>query len=279
MISQRVVAEDGTSIHSVFMPGREKDPKAAGTIFWIHGFGEHIGRYERHFQYFADFGYASVGFDLRGHGQSSGPRAYINRFEDYLSDILTIYHHYEPNLTEPVFLIGHSMGGLILIRFLQLHGGDIPYKTAVASSPLLGIRVKVPVWKDVLGNLAAKIYPKLAIPSGLDPTYISHDPDVVQKYAQDPLVLTIATAGWFAEIKKHLVLAHHEARAIPRNFHILMAGDDQLVDPNATREFYKKLDPTIAKSLTTYEGWYHEILNEPERHKVLQQMHLLFQPN
>lgn len=279
MANQHITVADGTSLHTVFQQGSEKDSKTAGTILWIHGFGEHIGRYERHFQYFADFGYSSIGFDLRGHGRSSGVRAFVGRFEDYLADILAVYHHFEASLAEPIFLVGHSMGGLILIRFLQLHGGDIPYKTAIASSPLLGIKVKVPTWKEFLGDLAAKIYPKLAIPSGLDPMYISHDPNVVQQYIQDPLVLTVATAGWFVEIKKHLALAHQEARAIPRNFHILMAGSDQLVEPSATKEFYKKLDPTIAKSLTVYEGWYHEILNEPERHKVLQQMHLLLQNN
>ena len=278
MTNQSIVVADGTKLHTVFMPSKEGVAKyPLATILWIHGFGEHIGRYERHFQYFSDFGYNSIGFDLRGHGRSSGARAYINRFEEYLDDVLAVYQHYKENLATPVFLVGHSMGGLILIRFLQLHGEEIPYKTAVASSPLLGIKMKVPAWKDFLGNLAAKIYPKLSIPSGLDPTYISHDQAVVSQYIQDNLVLKIATAGWFSEIKKHLPLAHQEARAIPRNFHILMAGNDQLVDTNATKEFYKKLDPSIEKSLTVYEGWYHEIFNEPERQKALQQLHLLLQ--
>ncbi len=85
----------------------------------IHGFNEHSGRYARLAGDLNAQGYAVYSMDLRGHGKSAGPRAWINSFEEYLDDV-QIYYSTELQSSrpgKPVFLLGHSMGGLILARY------------------------------------------------------------------------------------------------------------------------------------------------------------------
>jgi lysophospholipase len=216
--------------------------------------------------HFAQLGYASIAMDLRGHGKSGGTRMFIRDMEDYLQDVKAVVSHFADHLQGKSFLIGHSMGGLVVIRFRQVYPDAIPNLTCtVVSSPFLGISAPIPAWKKTASKLVVSLYPKLSMPNGLDANHVSHDPEQVRKYVADPLNSKIATAGWFEAVQRAHIQARANAPQTHGPLHILAAGDDKLVDLAATRIFYAALSPQIDKSLHVFDGWYHEIFNETDK--------------
>ncbi len=255
---------DGTSLFcQTWIP--TENPVA--TLIIVHGLGEHSDRYQHVAQYFSERNFAVFAADLRGHGKSAGQRGHIDTFQDYLNDVtalITFAKTESPNL--PLFLMGHSMGGLIVLNYALKTPQGI--SSVVASGPGLRARMKVPAWKVTMANLMSNLLPKLSIPNGIDPHHISRDPDVVQKYIANPLVHDKVSARWYTEFVNtgDWVLQHAKSMNVPTL--VLQGGADPIVDPTGARDFFEGM--TIAdKKHIEYPNLYHEILNEPEQMTVL----------
>ncbi|MCY1137178.1 lysophospholipase [Actinoplanes sp. Pm04-4] len=142
-----------------------------------HGYGEHIGRYERLADRLVADGAVVYAVDHVGHGRSEGERVHITDFEDVVTDLHTLdetARREHPGL--PVVLLGHSMGGLIAARYAQRYGDTLA--ALVLSSPLIGR------WEGAAQLLALDEIPDVP----LDITTLSRDPSVGERYAADPLV-------------------------------------------------------------------------------------------
>ena len=100
----------------------------------VHGLGEHSGRYMNVVDHFLPLGYAVYGLDHIGHGKSDGEREYVERFDDY-TDSLTIFYNMVAGwqADKPIFILGHSMGGLITSYYLLDHQDK--FKGAVSPPP------------------------------------------------------------------------------------------------------------------------------------------------
>jgi alpha-beta hydrolase superfamily lysophospholipase len=138
----------------------------------------------------------------------------------------------------------------------------------VLSSPYLALAMKVPAVKAVAGKVVSKIFPTLAMKTGLDPSVLSHDQDVVEKYAADPLVSNIATARWFTEIQEAQATAVQQAGGIKCPMLMLLAGDDRLVSAPVSKNLFAGA-ASADKTLHEYDDYYHEVFNEVGRDKVL----------
>src|SRR5262245_5086694 len=110
-------SRDGTTLHELTWPA--STPRGAVAI--IHGYGEHIGRYDQVGKALAARGLTVRGIDFRGHGQSSGARGHIQRFDEYLDDLAALAARCPER---PLFLLAHSMGGLVAAEYLLKHGSD-----------------------------------------------------------------------------------------------------------------------------------------------------------
>lgn len=256
-----VHGQDALPLQVRFFPATN-GAAAAPTILWVHGAFEHSGRFLPHLQRYADRGFQSITYDQRGHGKSGGKPMTLRGLDQYLSDLTQVAHHFQDRINGPLYLFGHSMGGLVVLRHRQQYPDAFPITSTVLSSPFLGIAAPVPAWKRVLSKVIVGIAPDFAVPADLNPAHISHDPAEVAAYKNDALVHTNATAGWFEAITAAHVSALAEAPSTPGPLHILMAGDDKLVSTAATKRFYEKLPAGIEKSLREFEGFYHEGLNE-----------------
>jgi len=242
----------------------EKDPKAVLLI--VHGLAEHSGRYMNLVNHFVPLGYAIYGVDHIGHGKSAGSRVYVERFEDFtdtLKDFSHMIRDWQPK--KPIFLIGHSMGGLISSIFLLDHQDEL--SGAVLSGP----SVKVPDMSSVTilaGKLFSTLMPKLGL-LALEADGVSRDPEVVKAYINDPLVYTgKITARLAAELLKAMKSAAAGASKITLPILIAQGSEDRLVDPDGAQMLHDTVG-SVDKTLKIYDGLYHEIFNEPEHQKVL----------
>lgn len=242
----------------------EGPPRA--IVFFIHGLGDHSGRYAHIGKALADAGFAMTSFDQRGHGKSGGQRGHFPSLETILDDI----HQHIQQAGErfpvlPTFLYGHSLGGLLVLNYATYHKHSLKgvIVTAVAlRTPVLEQKFKMALVK-VLGGL----FPTMTIPTGLDVTGLSRDREVVRAYQEDPLVHDLATlaSGRMGSPAMDRAFAHAAEFSTPL---LLMHGTaDRLTYPWGSQEFCDLVPGNC--TLKLWDGLYHELHNEPEQDQVL----------
>ena len=236
----------------------------------VHGLGEHSGRYLALADHLADLGFSLWIPDLRGHGKSGGDRGHVDAFDDYTRDVrefLDIARTGKSSET-PVFLLGHSMGGLVAI--LAALGHQEMINGLVLSSPALGVAAPLPAVKKFAVTCLARLFPRLGIKNELDPQNVSRDPEIVKQYIADPLVHDRVSTNWFIQFIGTIEKAFDRAADLQLPILIQAAGEDRLVNTHAVEAFFEKL--TLPdRTLKVYRDLYHEIYNEtePDREKVI----------
>ncbi len=243
----------------------EAAPKA--ILFVVHGLAEHSGRYMNLVNYFVPRGYAVYGLDHIGHGKSDGTRVYLERFNDFIEPLKTYFdmiQGWHPG--KPVFLVGHSMGGLIGSVYLLEHQDEL--KGAVLSAPAVKVSDNISPATIMLGKILSGILPQTGL-LALDATAISKDKSVVDAYLNDSLVYTgKVTARLAAEMLSAMQRVTAEAATIRLPILLLQGSADRLIDPGGANMLHEKAS-TPDKTLKVYAGLYHEVFNEPEREQVL----------
>jgi acylglycerol lipase len=253
---------------SIYYQGWLPEEDAKAVVLIVHGLGEYCGRYVNVVNHLVPRGYAVYGLDHIGHGKSEGEREVVQRFEDY-TDALTIYYDMVKGWQagKPIFLLGHSMGGLIAAYYLLDHQGD--FKGAVLSAPAVKVSDSISPVAITMSKILSAVAPKAGV-LALDASGISRDPEVVTAYVNDPLVFHGKTpARLAAEMLKAMQRVTAEADKITLPFLVVQGGDDKLVDRGGAQMLYDKAR-SRDKAIKVYEGLYHEVFNEPERAGVLQ---------
>jgi alpha-beta hydrolase superfamily lysophospholipase len=235
------------------------------TFAVAHGLGEHAGRYERFAQGMAKHGFGTYAIDLRGHGNSPGPRGHVDSWSQWTDDVSAFVAHVASITGGEVVPLGHSFGGATLLSTV-LAGKLSDARRFIVSSPALKVKVKVPAWKIRLGTTASKVLPKLALDNEVDPKLLSRIPEVVEAYRADPLVhskisLRLYTE-WLAASRDIL----NRAGEIKVPFLILAGTDDGLIDPEGSKELHDKA--TAMSELRLLEGRYHEPFNDRDNEEV-----------
>ncbi|HEX7241947.1 MAG TPA: alpha/beta hydrolase [Longimicrobiaceae bacterium] len=255
---------DGVRLHTCAWEVAE--PRAA--LLLAHGIGEHSGRYAPLARDLAAHGVAVYALDHRGNGRSPGRRGHVRRFGEYVDDLEAFRRHVAAALPAglPVFLLGHSLGGLIALRYLQAHP-EAPLAGAVLSSPALGIAVEAPAWKTRLAGLLSRVLPALPFANEIDPAHLTHDRAVVDGYRDDPLVHPRITPRLYTEMLAAISAALAEGGRLRLPLLFLIPDADRVVAPAAARAFAEGLRGDV--TVRVYEGFYHESLNELERERVV----------
>jgi acylglycerol lipase len=238
----------------------------AGLVF-VHGLGSHSGRYMNVVDRLVPDGIAVYGFDNIGHGKSEGARLKVEGFADF-TDTLAIYCGRVKawQSGKPLFLFGHSMGGLITAYYLLDHPAE--FQGAILSAPALKPGEGTSPAMILAGRVLSAVAPELGL-FRLPATGLSRDPEVVKAYRDDPLVHHGKTpARLAAELLKAMRRAEREASGITLPLLVLLGGADTIVNPGGARMLYEKAG-SKDKTIRIYEGLYHETFNEPERGQVL----------
>jgi alpha-beta hydrolase superfamily lysophospholipase len=257
---------DGVGRVELYWQGWLPDEPASGVLLLCHGVGEHSGRYGNVVAALSGDGWAVYGLDHRGHGRSTGRRAHVGSYADWLHDFDAFRCHVAQRHDGlPIFLLGHSMGGQIALAYALRHQEEL--RGLVLSAPALASdavpKRAVPVLKGL-----ARIGPTLR-PVGIDTTKISKDPEVVAAYQADPLVHHgKPTIGLFAVLVEQFAVLPDEARGLRLPLLVQHGLLDELTDPAGSRLLEAK-SGSQDQTVHWYEGLWHEIYNEPEREKPL----------
>jgi alpha-beta hydrolase superfamily lysophospholipase len=242
------------------LPTSGEPPKA--MVLLLHGYGDHRGRYRRVADRWAEASVASAALDLRGHGTSGGVRGYCEHFRDYHQDVADmlaeIPSHTPPNV--PLFAFGHSFGALVVTTFALEHPGV--FQGLVLTSPHFGLALEVPKLKRTAGQVASRVYGRLALATGLCGNDLTHDESIARAYDNDPLVNKNATARWFTEASaaQRDLLARAPQLTIP--LLCVQGGADHVASPSASRAVFDRVGSTD-KQFDERAGLFHEVLNEP----------------
>jgi lysophospholipase len=207
--------------------------------------------------------------DLRGHGRSAGHRAHLTRFSQLLGDLQAFRRAVRQRSHAPQVLLGHGFGGLVVLRYLETQPPDALH-AAVVTSPFLGPAQTVPLWKQMVSQLCADLWPTITFSLGRDPDHISRDPAVSAAYATDPAVEGRFTAGAWRETQwaQRAVVADGHRIECPLLF--LLAGEDRLVDAHLARAFAAALRGQV--EVRWHPEMYHELLSDPQRERVIAEM-------
>ncbi|MBW2561496.1 MAG: lysophospholipase, partial [Deltaproteobacteria bacterium] len=250
---------------NIFYRKYQADGEKARVVI-AHGLGEHSGRYGNVVNRLIPRGISIWAPDHRGHGQSDGPRGHIFSFYQYIDDLHSLIALARDTLPEgeKIFLLGHSLGGLIALRFAARFPEVID--GLIVSAPALGLPKEPSSILVFIVRILSALRPTLSLANGFDASKISHDEEVVRAYLDDPLVHDRVTARWFTEFASAMEVAGRSASEIKIPFLMQLAGDDHLTSADASKRFFESL-PLADKTLYIYKDLYHEIYNETQQQR------------
>jgi lysophospholipase len=265
-IEETITASDGLRI---YLRRREVEG-ARGEVLIIHGFGEHSGRYGPLTDHLVNHSYTVTAYDHRGHGLSDGLPGHVENFGEYEDDLHKVVS-YVRGRGQPrnLYLIGHSMGGLVTLRYVAKKGGDL--SGAVISAPLIALASPVPAHRLMIARVSARMAPRMRLDNEINPAVLSRDPEVGKAYAADALVNRKVSARWFAEATRAMGEVKTLAGQVTIPVLVMQGTEDKLASAEATKQFFEQIG-SRDKELAIYPGFYHEIFNEPEKQDLFERV-------
>ncbi len=232
----------------------------------LHGLGDHSGLYPTLVEYLLPRGFAVHAPDLRGNGRSPGQRAYISRWEELREDLhrfLAVVRAEEPD--RPLFVLGNSLGGLIVLEYALHHPQGI--RGVIAASPPLG-RLGIPAPLLWLGRIMSRIAPRLALRTGFDLSGLARDPAVTATLLADPWFHRWGTARLSTEVAGAVARVQAGAPRFPLPVLVLHGGADRMVPPEGSRSFIANCGQPD-RELREYPEAYHVLFADLDRERVL----------
>jgi len=252
------VTRDGLSLHAL---GLRPQGTPRAVVAMVHGLAEHIDRYADLHQVLLKAGFAVAAADLRGFGRSPGARGHINGWADYRADACAILDGARSLAPEaPLFLFGHSMGGLIVLdTALNASPHDLRgLRGVISSGPALipgGVRRPL---VEAFARALSGLLPRLSIAMKINPQGISSLPEVVQDYLADPLIHHQVTVRWGTEIMACMPATLQAASRFAHPLLIQHGADDPINSPEGSRAFIERCGHAD-RSLKLYPGSRHEV--------------------
>ncbi|HEU5139305.1 MAG TPA: alpha/beta hydrolase [Bacillales bacterium] len=241
--------------------------KARGVIVLVHGSGEHHGRYEWLINEWLTNGFHVIMGDLPGHGEAADRRGHIDSFDEYI-DSITVWVRKAESCGLPVFLFGHSLGGLAVIRTLTEK--KLPVSAVILSSPCVGLKNPPPKSLQLFAKAVKSFASKWRVrikSSGANPS-ATRSEERLMKDELDPLILRKVSIGWYTQLEQALNLAFEKIDDFPDvPLLVMQAGEDKIVDKHKVNRWFNQI-PVEDKTYKEWDGLFHEILNEPERKEV-----------
>jgi alpha-beta hydrolase superfamily lysophospholipase len=232
----------------------------------LHGLGDHSGLYAAVGDYFAPRGFAVQAPDLRGNGRSPGKRGHIGSWTTYREDLRRLVELVgRESPAQPLFLLGHSLGGLIVLEYALHYPGGL--RGVIASAAPLG-RLGVPAPLLFLGRIASRVWPGFSLETGMDLSGLARDPSVAAEVLADPLFHRKGSARLSTEIAGARARVQTAAARYPVPALVLHGSADRMVPPDGSREFAARARGRDVRFIE-YPGGYHALFADQGREQVL----------
>lgn len=274
------------SPHRVKLFGQVWKPSSVkGTVLLVHGFAEHVGNYGNLINDFVKQGFAVAAIDNRGHGLSEGIRGFVESPDCYAQDIEEwlsyCFPHIAPN--KPLYLWGHSLGGLICLHLLVRGNLPIAPSGVALSSPLLGFPRLSGVRKLMMrfSSFMGRVFPTLQLNSGIPDTALSSDKRYLDRRAQDGLIHHSVTPAWVVNVSKTINEVQHGGTDFDDICPILLmlAGKEHVTNLVDARDFaFRNLSSLIHKVIE-FPDALHELEKDSVRPRVLSESLAWFESN
>lgn len=242
-----------------------------GTILITHGQAEHSECYHRLINALDGQNWNFIGWDLRGHGKSQGLRGYAKDFDEYVLDF-NIFLDLSLSLMEvqnkPIVLLAHSMGALIqTCAITEKKHLSSQIAGQILSSPLFGVAVNVPEWKDKGAGLINSLLPKVTLGNEIKYEQLTRDLDVIREYEADTYRHNRISSGVYLGFKREFERIMNRASQIqiPTLLHI--SDKDPVVSSEKALKFFDNV-ACANKRLKIVEGGKHELYNDTVRLEI-----------
>lgn len=268
---------DGHQLGEITAPDGERIPyrewhraDARAVILYLHGQGEHSGPFTAMGDCLFDMGFSLYAHDQRGFGLSRARRGHIDSYDRFLDDVTVMLNRARArNPGRPCFLLGLSMGGHLALRAAYRNGHLLA--GVIALSPGLKLRRRPPLGAVAKVWLWALLDPDRYVPVVAEPVMTTRNLTHLERARQDETWVTTYTARFYLETLRSLRKAWREARGIRIPVLILHGGADQLVCPEASRRFSRRIGhPDVEFRLL--EGLGHNLVAEPEMPEIARQI-------
>lgn len=241
--------------------------KVRGLVVMTHGLAEHSDCYHPLASRLAEDGWKVFSWDMRGHGRSEGKRGFVRHISNYVDDLDCLYKLVAKEREGlNLIMFGHSMGGLVTMRYLETMRVDA---TALAlSSPALGLSIQVPKLKEQLARIAINWIPTLTLHNEIKYEDLSRPEEMQKFYRADTLRHDKVSPGLFLSMLESFPIARDEAASLQLPVIMQLAGDDRVVSSQASREVFELL-PNKKNRLIVYPESLHEIFNCIDREAAI----------
>lgn len=247
-----------------------ENAQAQASVLITHGQAEHSDAYLRLVAGLTKhLPLNFVAWDLRGHGKSDGIRGYAGDFDHYVLDY-DCFIEQALNLpliqNKPLFILGHSMGGLIQTCALVEKKYN-QFKAQILSSPLFGLELPVPVWKSSAADLLNKYVPKLTLSNEIKFDRLTRDPSVIREYEKDLYRHEKISTGVFLGIKREVEKIKSRGADVTIPTFLNISDHDPIVSTPEAVHFFESISAK-EKNLKLIEGGKHELYNDTCREEV-----------
>lgn len=256
---------EGAGGLNIFTRSWRPEGDVRGVVVIVPGFNSHSGQYLWAGEQLAADGLAVYALDLRGRGRSDGERFYVQKIEDYTGDVATLVRTAKSeNPGSPVFVLGHSAGGVVSCVYTLDHQDEIDGFICE------DFAYELPVPDLVLSFLKglSHITPHTHVYS-LKNRDFSRDPSVVESMDNDPLIKgesqPVQTAAVMINADNRL---REEFPRIKLPVLILHGTEDKVTKPSGSRHFYEQAG-SADKTLKLYDGHFHDLLNDLDKDVVM----------
>ncbi|MEL6149291.1 MAG: lysophospholipase [Chloroflexota bacterium] len=262
--NKTIRSADGTELHTQWWLPTDG---LRAVVALVHGWSDHSGRYMNLVDRLVPVGIGVQGIDLRGHGRSTGQRGHINAWSEYRADVDALLNDVEAHFGDvPLFLFGHSMGGLVVMDY-AIHHPNRQLNGLISSSPLLEQPNVSPAFVRV-AKLLSRVAPNLSLNPGADPNTVSRDPAVVEKYSADPLGHNRSTPRFGMEMLATQAFVMANLDGIQYPFLLYYGTADALVPVQVSQTVLPGIG-AADKTRFEYDGGYHELINDIIKAQVL----------
>lgn len=267
---ERFILSDGRAL-KMYCWGARPEPNA--ILLFAHGMLEHAGRYADWGEEMARRGWTVIAVDHAGHGQSDGERIWVDRLSDLIDDFNEVADRIKGFFPEtPLFLVGMSMGGGIVIQTaLRRQGNPGEASGLILVAPALRAHPRLFPWLRPFAKLIDRIAPRwrLVKPGTKG---LTRNPDVIEAFRSDPYVFHgRMTVHYGVENIRALKINRACAEKLTLPILALQGSGDLITDPAGPPEFVKK-SPSTDKTIRVYPDLCHDLLHEPEKMDVIEDM-------